>query len=371
MSAVTVLHFIETGIPGGAESMLIDLCQHQLAAGLRPMVAHFDHPYFLARCREIGVDSFRLPDRSRFKSNVTLPLFATGFAHRIRQDGVRLLHSHLFGPIVGGALAAFAARVPHIGTLHDTHMIEDSPARIWQLRLALLLGTRLVTVSNEMREFYRARLKWGGNRTSCIHNGSEPLTGIDPVSRAALSIPPDDMVAILVGRLVALKRVQDALYAIHDAIQHCAVTLIIVGDGPELPALRALSAQLGLGEKVKFLGARRDVPSLLCAADLFLQCSETEGLSMSVIEALHAGLACVITRVGGNPELVRHECNGALYDVGDWMTLSSWIRNLATNSARRQLMGKRSRELALGEYTASACSQAYLSLYRSAGLALP
>jgi glycosyltransferase involved in cell wall biosynthesis len=113
------------------------------------------------------------------------------------------------------------------------------------------------------------------------------------------------------------------------------------------------------------------VPSLLCAADLFLQCSETEGLSMSIIEALHVGLPCVVTRVGGNPELVRHDYNGALYDVGDWMALSSWLRILATNPAKRQLMGKRSQKLALSDYTASICSQAYLTLYRNVGLAVP
>jgi L-malate glycosyltransferase len=368
---VTVLHFIETGIPGGAESMLIDLCRHQLAAGLRPMVAHFDHPYFLERCREIGVDTFPLPDRTFFKSTTTLPLFATAFARRLHRSRVQLLHSHLFGPIVGGALAAFAARIPHIGTLHDTHMIEESPGRIWQLRLALLLGTRLVTVSNQMRDFYSARLRYAANRTSCIHNGTEPATDVCPISRPALSIPTDDVIAILVGRLVPMKRVQDALQALHHIVRQCAVTLIIVGDGPELPALRELTLQLGLGEKVRFLGARRDVPSLLRAADLFLQCSETEGLSMSIIEALHVGLPCVVTRVGGNPELVRHDYNGALYDVGDWMALSSWLRTLATNPAKRQLMGKRSQKLALSDYTASICSQAYLTLYRNVGLAVP
>jgi glycosyltransferase involved in cell wall biosynthesis len=370
MSAPTVLHFIETGIPGGAESMLLDLCRHQLAAGLRPMIAHFDHPWFTEHCRAIGVESFALPDRSRFKKSATVPLFAMDFARRMRRGGVALLHSHLFGPIVGGAFAALAGRIPHIGTLHDIHMVEEVPSRIWQLRVALAFGTRLVTVSNHMQDFYRRHLHWAAHRTSCIHNGTDPTRGIVPIARESLGIPAGDTVAIVVGRLVPLKRVGDALQALRPAGAQGGVTLLVAGDGPELEGLRALSAQLGLSGKVRFLGARRDIPALLRTADLFVQCSETEGLSMSIIEALHAGLPCIVTRVGGNPELVRHDYNGALYAPGDRDTLGSWIGALAADPRKRQLMGERSRELALSQYTARACAEAYISLYKSSGLRL-
>jgi len=370
VSTPTVLHFIETGIPGGAESMLLDLCRYQVAAGLRPLVAHFDHPYFTARCRELGIGSFPLPDRKNFKKTATLPLFARDFARLMHRAEVRLLHSHLFGPIVGGSMAALAGRIPHVGTLHDTHMVEEVPSRIWQLRLALTFGTRLVTVSNHMRDFYRQHLKWAPGRTSCIHNGTDPSPASAPVSRESLGIPAGDTVVIIVGRVVPLKRVADALRALGTMGEKPAVSLVVVGDGPELEALRASSADLGLTGKVHFLGARGDVPSLLRAADIFVQCSQTEGLSMSIIEALHAGLPCIVTRVGGNPELVIHEHNGAVFDVGDYNTLGSWMAALAADPQRRALMGARSKELALSQYTARACSDAYLSLYKRSGLRL-
>ena len=370
MSAPTVLHFIETAIPGGAESMLLDLCRHQLAAGLRPAVAHFEHPWFTEHCRAIGVDSFTLPERARFKKSATLPLFALAFARRMRRGGIGLLHSHLFGPIVGGSLAARAAGIPHIGTLHDIHMIEDAPARIWQLRVALGLGTHLVTVSNQMRDFYRQHLRWAPQRTSCIHNGVDPTDGVVPVSRAELGVAAGAILAIMVGRVVPLKRMGDALRALRLLDTDRPLTLVVVGDGPELEPLKALATELGVSARVRFLGARRDVPALLRAADLFIQCSETEGLSMSIIEALHAGLPCLVTRVGGNPELVRHEYNGALFEVGDYTALSQWLGTLAADPRQRQIMGERARELALAQYTSRACAAAYLSLYKNSGLKL-
>src|SRR5262249_38695768 len=144
---------------------------------------------------------------------------------------------------------------------------------------------------------------------SRIPNGVNIPVGahLTKVTRESLAIPHDSIVAIVVGRLVSLKRTCDALYALRDASGKQKITLLIAGEGPEYPALVALADQLRLSEKIRFLGARDDIAALLRCSDIFVQCSETEGLSMSIIEALHAGLPCVVTRVGGNSELVAHE----------------------------------------------------------------
>lgn len=365
MSAPIVVHFIETDIAGGAESMLLDLCRRQQAAGLRPMIAHFDHPYFARHCSDLKIDTFELPGRARFKKMATLPWFAFKFARRLRQRRVALLHSHLFGPIVGGSVAAFLARIPHVGTLHDIHMIEDAPARIRQLQGALWLGTRLIAVSRQMQGFYRQRLKWRNERIGYIHNGIEPTGEIVAIGKESLGVSLHDPVAIAVGRLVPLKRLQDALQALAIVLKSQPMTLLVVGTGPEQASLQALARQLNIAEQVKFLGERRDVPALLRSADLFIQCSQTEGLSMSVIEALHAALPCIVTAVGGNPELVSHEINGALVEVGDCESLAAWMKILAQDEARRIAMGRHSREIALREFSGRVCADHYLSCYRA------
>jgi L-malate glycosyltransferase len=366
----TVLHFVETGVPGGAERVILDLCRAQAAAGLRPLVAHFDHPYFLERCAALGIDSFALPKRALFKRSITLPLFAVEFAARLRRQNVQLLHSHLFGPIIGGSAAACFARTPHVGTLHDVHMIEEDPSRIWQLQAAALLGTRLVTVSADMLNFYAKRLLWGSRSLSHIPNGVDAVTDahMTSITREALSIPPGSIVAIVVGRLVRLKRIPDVLYALRDISVESPITLLIAGDGPERSELMALADQLHISEKVRFLGARNDVAALLRCSDIFVQCSDTEGLSMSIIEALHAGLPCIVTRVGGNAELVLHEHNGVTYDPGDVSALSHWVSLLAADARARALMGERSRQLAQRDYTMRVCADRYMQLYEKSGL---
>lgn len=366
-----VLHFIESGIPGGAEKLLIDLCCVQRSLGrLQPIVAHFEHPWFAARCADAGIECFTLPERRLFKSASRLPFFATQLARAMRRRRVSLLHSHLFGPIVGGSLAARLAGIPHVGTLHDIHMLAEQPRRAWQLRACLLLNTCLVTVSQQMRDFYTSRLKWRSESIVYIPNGYDPPADGLSVTRQGLAIPDGHLVAITVGRLMPLKRTGDALRALRAASGARPITLLIVGEGPDGPALVALAEQLGITAKVRFLGARQDVQALLGCSDIFIQCSDTEGLSMSIIEALHSGLACIVTRVGGNPELVHDGYNGITYDVGDIAALAKGIVDLADNEPLRTLMGTRSKELARREYSMQVCVERYLQLYSRLGLDL-
>lgn len=349
--------------------MLIDLVSRQQRAGFRPMLCHFDHPYFDEQCRKRGIQQLSPPPRALFKHVRTLPRFAMQFARIIRSNEIHLVHSHLFGPIVGGSIAAFLARVPHVGTLHDIHMIEDSPRRIRQLDIALLLGTKLAAVSAQMREYYRHRVAWRKDSIVCIRNGIEPFRGT-AISREELKIPSSATVVACVGRLVALKRVQDAIEAVAQARSGAPVFLLVVGEGPELPALRSKAKELGISEHVHFLGNRQDVAALLPLADIFIQCSETEGLSMSIIEAIHAGLPCIVTNVGGNPELIQHDDNGALVSVGDTGSMSDWITALSRDPNRRELMGSRSKQIALEHFTGDSCAAQYTHLYSQLGVHL-
>lgn len=92
---------------------------------------------------------------------------------------------------------------------------------------------------------------------------------------------------------------------------------------------------------------------------------------MSIIEAMHAGLPCIVTNVGGNPELVKDQYSGALISTGDVPALATWIATLSLDVSKRKLMGERARELAMRQFSGRACAQAYLSLYRDLGFRAP
>src|SRR5207253_10486932 len=108
-----------------------------------------------------------------------------------------------------------------------------------------------------------------------------------------------------------------------------AFRLEVAGDGACLPALKQLAAGLALGDHVRFLGEVRDVPALLARASLFVLPSQTEGISLTILEAMARGLPVVATCVGGNPEVVEDGRTGLLVPPRDPEALARGILRLA------------------------------------------
>lgn len=352
-----VAHFIDSLVLGGAETMLLDLVEHQRRRGLDAWVVHFGHREVQAACEARDLPALIAPAHQDFKSFRRLPRFVHAFRRFLRRQKVELLHSHLFGAITGAALAARSAGVPHVGTLHDTHMIAEDARRMWLLRTASWLGTRLVAVSEEAAEFYRERggLRYGDPQV--IRNG------VALSSRAAVAGSDEAITLISVGRLVPLKGFDRLLraYGALPADARSRSRLWIVGDGPERGSLERLAAQTG-GE-VEFLGLRRDVPDLLARSDVFVLASETEALSRSILEAMAAGLPCVATDVGGNRELIHERESGLLVPLEDERALTAAMAELVASCAERQRMGAAAVARIEAELGLDACVDRYVEVY--------
>src|SRR6185437_190945 len=166
-----IAQFIDTYTHGGAETIVLDLSRALRDAGHAPVVLHFGSAYLESRCREVGIDELTVPRLDLYKSIRTLPRFALELRRVLRDQRIDVLHSHLFGPITAGALAARLAGVEHVGTLHDIHIVAERPARVRLLQAANFLGTRLVAVSDDMIEFYRAHARFTRRGLQCIYNG--------------------------------------------------------------------------------------------------------------------------------------------------------------------------------------------------------
>jgi glycosyltransferase involved in cell wall biosynthesis len=141
-----------------------------------------------------------------------------------------------------------------------------------------------------------------------------------------------------------------------------AVRYLVVGEEPRQAELEALAAAAGLAGRMRFLGARRDVPSLLAAADLCCLTSRYEGFSNVVLECLVMGVPVVSTDAGGVREAIEEWRSGWIR-VGDVAGLADRIAGLARDAGLRQAMGQAAR--ARGEaFTIDANVQATAALYR-------
>jgi glycosyltransferase involved in cell wall biosynthesis len=137
---------------------------------------------------------------------------------------------------------------------------------------------------------------------------------------------------------------------------------LIAGDGPEREQLETEARQLGLASSVEFLGERNDIPDLIRSSDLFVLSTRSEGLPMSVLEAMAAGLPVVASEVGGIPELVDAE-TGVLVPPEDPAALSTAVERLLADQGLRARLGAAGRARAEERFDLESWGRAHIRLY--------
>jgi glycosyltransferase involved in cell wall biosynthesis len=168
-----------------------------------------------------------------------------------------------------------------------------------------------------------------------------------------------------VGRLRAPKDFTTLVRAVA-ACEPGSVRLQIAGDGPDRDRVAGEIARLGLGAAVELLGARDDVQDLLAAADIFVLSSRSEGMPMTVLEAMAAGLPVVASAVGGVPEAVGDGETGTLVPPGDPDALGRALAVLVADAELRDRLGAAGRRRAEREFGLAGFRRAHLELYRAA-----
>lgn len=124
------------------------------------------------------------------------------------------------------------------------------------------------------------------------------------------------------------------------------------------------SRQLGIGDKVIFMGRRDDVQEILRAMDVFVLNSKTEGMSYAVLEAMSSGLPVIATDVGADIELINHDSEGYLVSQGDVESLAGYMVKLGNDQSLLLRMGKNAREKVIKSYSLNKMISSYRGLYR-------
>ncbi len=277
----------------------------------------------------------------------------------IRRGQWDLVHCHGFqGGAVGRAAAALAG-VPAIVTIHNTLQVAG-PARLGAKLAENWMGRRTacwVTVSSFLRNYAWRELAIPEERTEVIANGVE----LPP------AIPPWQQRPVIgtVARLIPAKGIDVFIRAVQLLRPEIPeLKAVIIGDGPAAGALKALSQDLGLNGTVEFLGHREDVREQLKKMAVFVLPTRSEGLGISVLEAMSMGVPVVATAVGGVPELVRHNHTGLLVRQDEFGAIARSIGQLLGNRERAEALRTAAYEHAARNFSAETMLQRTYAIYR-------
>lgn len=187
---------------------------------------------------------------------------------------------------------------------------------------------------------------------------------LDVEGRRELFAKPDEKIVLHASNFRAVKRV-DTVIKIFDRIARTrAARLLLMGDGPELHATQLLSEELGLGDRVIFLGANESVEEIFPIADVFILPSDHEGFGLAALEAMSCGVPVIGTANGGMPEFIKDGANGFLYDPDDINGMAERAIELLGDEARRLSIGKNARCAVIQSFTREKVVKKYVEVYR-------
>ena len=176
--------------------------------------------------------------------------------------------------------------------------------------------------------------------------------------------PDGEKILIHISNFRPVKRVTDTIRILEKVLLEIPAKLILVGDGPDRSECERLCRQLGLFEKVKFLGKQDGLVEILNSADVFLIPSQSESFGLAALEAMACGLPVVSSSVGGLPELIRHNETGFIAEIGDIDRMAKYVIELLSNDRKYKLFSENSRNRSVSKFDKSIVVPLYEEYYK-------
>lgn len=310
-----VLYLLNHAGKAGTERYVETLVKYLGGTKVDPYFAYNESGLLVERLEAMGVPTRQLTMSSRFDRKA-----AKALAELCREWDIDLVHCHYLREHYTALLAKrYNKKIRVVYTNHFV-LANDFVTRLSN-RLLDRRQDQMIAVCNKGRE-QLIQNGWGGERIQVVFNGVdlEAWTGEGSTLRAELGIPDDRFVMLCASRFAhdkghaylirSLKRLTE--------LTDKPFTMVLAGDGELLEPARTLARELGLTEEqVKFIGFRKDIKNLYKGADLYINSSQHEALSFLIIEAMAAGLPCVITDMGGNRDILEGPEQGGLLAVYD------------------------------------------------------
>lgn len=366
-----ILHIIDSGGLYGAEMMLLNLFQEQVRLGLDPTIASIG---------EMGIDEKPLEaealkrgfkvEKFRMRPGPNLPgaLRILRFAHHEKFD---LMHLHGYkGNILFGLMPRAFRKIPLVSTLHGWTS-ADSLSKMklyeWLDSKSLKYIDAVVAVNRRMLSHPKLRdLRLANLRV--VNNGITPLEfsqGIE-LDQKIVDFCRGGFAVGSVGRLSREKGFHHLIDAFSELRRLAPETrLVIIGEGEERPSLEARIAQKGLGKHVLLPGYRAKARRYLPLFGIFVLPSLTEGLPLSLLEAMHYGLPIVASRVGGVPEVLENGNAGILVEPDDGRAIANALWELYQKPEYGTALGMKARQIVIRNYSSEKMALEYCEIYKS------
>jgi glycosyltransferase involved in cell wall biosynthesis len=359
-----VVYLSHTLAVGGAEEMVLNLVRH-LPAEFDRAVVCIDRPGPIGEeVRKTGVSFHALGLQPGLRRPGDL-MRLQQFIHALEPT---IVHTFLLTASLYGRFAAMLAGVPIvIGTEVN---IYERKARVHRLaeRWLMRRTDAVIASAESVRDFYVDQIEADPGKVAVIYNAVDwsQLAVTQPRAdfRAQFEIPPDAPAAGIIARLTEQKAHRVLLDAIAAQRDLARLHLLVIGDGELRGALELQAQRLGLAGRVHFAGARRDLGNVLGAIDMFVMPSLWEGLPLSLVLAMGAGLPVIASRVAGIPEVVKHGETGLLVAPGDAADLAAALVRVSGDARLRMTLGAAAQAFVVPRFGVDGYIASMTALYR-------
>ena len=364
MRPFRILHLIDTGGPGGGETVLLSLVRELSKSGGESRVILPERDWLFSQL---------VADNIAHSVHQSRSSFDLGFLFALRRElqlfRPALVHAHFLTSGVYGSIATeLSYPCPLVCTFHGVPDVDPSD-RFLSVKARILsrARNRIVYVSHHLKRYLEGVLGVPERMGLVVHNGVDFHDQLEPAGlRDALGLAPNDFLVGAVGNIRPAKDYPNLLRAariVCDLRSDIHFVIAGGGGGRYMEELLRLRGELELADWVSFLGFRSDASALMTEMDLFMSSSENEGLPLASVEAMGMGKPVVLTRCGGVPELVEDGSNGILVPPKDPRALAQGILGVLDNPGLAERIGSAARGTIREAFSLTKMAESYQRLY--------
>ena len=357
--SIKIAFVIESLENRGAQNLMVDwaILLRQRGFDIHIVSFRYERSSLIQKIQKSG-----LPLKFFHKNGRVDWSFFRGLISYLREEEFDIVHTHVFTANLWGQLAARWSKIP-VRILHEHgYFSTSSRFRRWVIRQLTQKSTKLIVVSNHLKEEFVNRAKIPADKIEVIRNGVDWNSFDQPVQSESLKNGK-----FVVGVVGALESRKDPLNFIRAAERILKdrndIEFWWIGDGSLFPRVQDYLVEKRLCEKIKLWGSQPLARPFLNQMDVFVLPSKTEGVPLSLLEAMGAGLPSIATRVGENDSIISNGENGLLVPAENADALSDGITHLLNSPRMRKRFGKQARQFVRNHFSLTNSVDHLVTLY--------